>query len=74
MDRYPVVLLQSGFSLFAAFTLLAFIFTPFGTASAAAEGQEIALLVGEAGGDYERHRPIAVEPPSRHPPPPKEIP
>ncbi|MCD6707510.1 MAG: acyloxyacyl hydrolase [Thiobacillus sp.] len=54
MDRYPVVLPQPGFSLSVAFALLAFTFTPFATASAAAEGPEIALLVGEAGGDYER--------------------
>jgi lipid A 3-O-deacylase len=54
MGRYPVVLPQPSFSLFSAFALLAFTFTPFAAASAATEGPEIALLVGEAGSDYER--------------------
>jgi hypothetical protein len=54
MGRYPVVLPQPGFSLFSAFALLAFTFTPFATASAAAEEPEIAVLVGEGGSDYER--------------------
>lgn len=54
MGRYPVVMPHPGFRLFSAFALLAFTFTPFATASAAAEGPEIALLIGEAGDDYER--------------------
>lgn len=54
MGRHPVVLPYPGFSLSATFALLAFTFTPFATAPAAAEGPEIALLVGEGGSDYER--------------------
>ena len=54
MDRYPVVLPQRRFGLSTTLAILAFTFTPFATASAAAEGPEIALLVGEAGDDYER--------------------
>ena len=54
MGRYPVVLPHPGLSLFSAFALLAFTFTPFATAPAAAEGPEIALLVGEGGSDYKK--------------------
>lgn len=53
MDRYPKVLSQPC-SLPAAFALLVFTLTPFTAASATAEGPGIALLVGEAGSDYER--------------------
>ena len=54
MGRYSVVFPQCRFGLPTALAILAFTFTPFATASAAAEGPEIALLVGEGGGDYER--------------------
>ncbi|HUX29659.1 MAG TPA: acyloxyacyl hydrolase [Thiobacillus sp.] len=54
MNRHPKVLSQPGCRLPAAFALLAFALTPFTAASAAAEGREIALLVGEGGSDYER--------------------
>lgn len=51
MGRYPVVLPQCRFGLSTALAILAFTFAPF---AAAAEGTGIALVVGEAGGDYER--------------------
>lgn len=54
MDRHPKILSQAGCRLPAAITLLALAVTPLATASATAEGPEIALLVGEAGRDYER--------------------
>jgi opacity protein-like surface antigen len=54
MTRYQKASSQSGSSLLAALAILACSLTPCAAASAAAEGPEIALLIGEADSDYER--------------------
>lgn len=54
MDHHPKVFPQPGLGLSAALAILAFALAPFAATSAAAEGPEIALRVGQADNDYER--------------------
>jgi hypothetical protein len=54
MDRNQQAIPQLGYRFSATLAILALSFTPFSAAAVAAESPEIALLIGEAGSDYER--------------------